>query len=85
MRLVARFDQLAGNAQALAIAANASLKHAIDVQLRGNLSNGFLRGLVLDSGSSGDHTQSLGVELSELADHFLGQTVGKTLMLTLAT
>src|SRR2546429_5028737 len=68
MGLVPRLNQLAGNANALAIAAHASLENAVDMQLRSNFSNGFLRGLVLDGGSSRDHAQSLGVELSEMRD-----------------
>jgi len=72
MGLVPRFDQLAGNAHAPAIVPDAPFKNTVDVQLRGNFSDGFLRGFVLDGGGSRDHPQPLGVELSELRNHLLG-------------
>src|SRR6266576_6844498 len=85
MGLVARRNQLDGNANALAIAAHASLEHAVDMQLRSNFYNGFLRGLVLDGGSSRDHAQSLGVELSEMRDHLLRQPLHKVFLLAITT
>ena len=42
MGLIARLDQLPGNAHALAIASNASLQHAVNMQLSRDLSNGFM-------------------------------------------
>jgi hypothetical protein len=85
MGLVTRLDQLASNAQAPAMATNASFKDTINVQLCGNFSDGFLCALVVDGGGSRDHPQPLGVELSELRDRFLSQSVGKVFMLAMAT
>jgi len=84
MGLIPRLDQLAGNATAPAMATNASLKHTVDVQLCGNFSDGFPRGLVVDGGSSRDHRQPLGVELSELRGRFLSQSIGKVFLLAIA-
>src|SRR5260370_40963028 len=85
MGLVARLDQLAGYANSLAVAPNAALQHAVDVQFGSNFSNGFLCCLVLNGGGARDHSQPLGVELSEMGDHFLGQSAGKIFLLDTAT
>src|SRR5260370_40536962 len=80
MRLVPRLDQLTGDAHAVAITANASLEDAIDLQLLGNLSNGFLGGLVLDGGSSRDPPRPLGAELPGMGDYFRGLAIRKKVL-----
>src|SRR4029077_8913206 len=85
MGLVAYFDQLAGNTQALAIAADASLQHTIDVHLSCDFSNGFLRAFVLDCRSSRDYAQSLGIQPAEVRDHLVRQAVGKVFLIDFTT
>ena len=81
--LIARFDQLASDANARAIASNASLQHAVDAQLRGNLSYGFRRGLVLNRRSSSNHAQALGIKPAELRNRLFRQSLGKVFLLVI--
>src|SRR6266403_2231244 len=79
-----RFDQLGGDADTFAIAADAAFQYVVHVQFPRNLSNGFLCGHVLNGRRPRDDSQPLRIELGELRDHLFGEAIGEVVPFTAA-
>src|SRR5713226_7195188 len=77
--LVARANQLGHDAQPLALGANGTLDEVRRVQLAADVGEGFGCALVSQHRGASDHTQAVGIDLSERSDRLLGETVGKVL------
>src|SRR5215470_18480899 len=85
MRLVLDADQLNGDADLVAIAADAAFENIVDIQFTTDLAN-ILRGHLVGHGRrTSNHAQLTATQFTETHDHFFGEALGKILLRSIST
>src|SRR2546429_5173443 len=77
MRLFPRLNQLGRHAPAITAAAHAAFEQITNSEFLTNLGNVFFCTFVSHDGGSGDYPKLGGLELAQLGDQLLRQTIGK--------
>ena len=75
--MFSRLNQLGRHAHAITAAAHAAFEQITNSEFLTNLGNVFFCTFVSHDGGSGDYPKLGGLELAELGDHLLRQTIGK--------
>ena len=71
-------DQLGGDPYSFTGTQHTSLDHGVDIQLAGNLSQGFANTLIGHRGRTGDHAYC--ADLPEVRDQLVGHSVGEIIL-----
>jgi len=77
MSLVGGFDELDGDANARAFAADGAFEDVSDFEFSGDFRDRFFCIFILNCGSACDDAEALGIHLAEVGDEFLGKAFGE--------
>ncbi len=78
--LVSHLDELRGNSHLARVAPDAALQHVLHSQFTANLFQVLLAVLIVHDRSTRDDPEVLGIETSELGDHFLRHAVAEVVL-----
>ena len=84
LRLITRLDELHRDPDSAACATHAALDDIVDPEFAADLLNAFWRGFVPHRRSARDHARLLGIDSSQLTNHFFSQTIGQVILILLS-
>jgi hypothetical protein len=84
VRLVLRLDELGRDSDVVGVPADAPFDDVLHAELAPDLIQRRLAALVTHHGSARDHSQVPGIEISDLHDHFFGQSVAEIVLAGIA-